>query len=111
MTFKTIDTVISVNNHGPCYLCHVTLLKDYYRVDMSMCRYIMSCFMKCVTMFGHFMLVFLRCAFRLFSSVAFLLRSFSFPSVFLIGISDQIRSVVSLGVGVLGCGDTTVNVS
>ena len=29
-------------------------------------------------MFGHFMLVFLRCAFSLFSSVAFLLRSFSF---------------------------------
>ena len=57
------------------------------------------------------MLVFLRCAFSLFSSVAFLLRSFSFPSVFLIGISDQIRLVVSLGVGVLGCGDTPVNVS
>ena len=54
---------------------------------------------------------FLRCAFSLFSSVAFLLRSFSFPSVFLIRISDQIRSVVSLGVGVLGCGDTPVNVS
>ena len=48
-------------------------------------------------MFGHFMYVFLRCAFSLFSSVAFLLRSFSFPSVFLIGISDQIRSVVSFG--------------
>ena len=48
-------------------------------------------------MFGHFMLVFLRCAFSLFSSVAFLLRSFSFPSVFLLGISDQIRSVVSFG--------------
>ena len=62
-------------------------------------------------MFGHFMLVFLRCAFSLFSSEAFLLRSFSFPSVFLIGISDQIRSVVSFGVGVLGCGDTPVNVS
>ena len=40
--------------------------------------------------------------------VAFLLRSFSFPSVFLTGISDQISSVVSLGVGVLGCGDTPV---
>ena len=40
---------------------------------------------------------FLRGAFSLFSSVAFLLRSFSFPSVFLIGISDQIRSVVSFG--------------
>ena len=87
----------SVTNHGPCCLCHMTLLKDYYRVDMSMCRYIMSCFMKWVTMFGNFMLVFLRCAFSLFSSVAFLLRSFSFPSVFLIGISDQIRSVVSFG--------------
>ena len=62
-------------------------------------------------MFGHFMLVFLRCAFSLFSSVAFLLRSFSFPSVFLIGISDQIRSVVSFGGRVLGCGDTPVNVS
>ena len=46
VTFKTIDTVISVNNHGPCYLCHVTLSKDYYRVDMSMCRCMMSCFMK-----------------------------------------------------------------
>ena len=52
-----------------------------------------------------------RHAFSLFSSVTFLLRSFSFPSVFLIGISDQIRSVVSLGVGVLGCGDIPVNVS
>ena len=48
-------------------------------------------------MFGHFMLVFLRCAFSLFSSVAFLLRSFRFPSVFLLGISDQIRLVVSFG--------------
>ena len=48
-------------------------------------------------MFGHFMFVFLRCAFSLFSLVAFLLRSFSFPSVFLIGISDRIRSVVSFG--------------
>ena len=47
------------------------------------------------------MLVFSGVAFSLFSSVAFLLRSFSFPSVFLIGISDQIRSVVSFGG--LGC--------
>ena len=48
-------------------------------------------------MFGHFMLVCLSCAFSMFSSIAFLLRSFSFPSVFLIGISDQIRSLVSFG--------------
>ena len=48
-------------------------------------------------MFWQFYACFLRCAFSLFSSVAFLLRSFSFPSVFLIGISDQIRSVVSFG--------------
>ena len=48
-------------------------------------------------MFGHFMFVFLRCAFSLFSSVAFLFHSFSFSSVFLRGISDQIRSVVSFG--------------
>ena len=40
MTFKTIDTVISVTNHGPCCLCHVTLLKDYYRVDML---FVISC--------------------------------------------------------------------
>ena len=60
---------------------------------------------------GAFYAVFLRCAFSLFSSVAFLLRSFSFPSVFLTGISDQISLVVSLGVGVLGCGDTPVKFS
>ena len=48
-------------------------------------------------MFWQFYACFLRCAFSLISSVAFLLRSFSFPSVFLIGISDQIRSVVSFG--------------
>ena len=46
---------------------------------------------------GTFYAGFLRGAFSLFSSIAFLLRSFSFPSVFLIGISDQIRSVVSFG--------------
>ena len=48
-------------------------------------------------MFGHFMLVFLRGAFSLFSSVVFLFRSFSFPSVFFLRISDKISSVVSFG--------------
>ena len=36
------NTDISVTNHGPCYPCHGTLLKDYYRVDMSLCCYTMS---------------------------------------------------------------------
>ena len=48
-------------------------------------------------MFGHFMLVFLRGAFSLFSSIVFLFRSFSFPSVFFVRISDQISSVVRFG--------------
>ena len=48
-------------------------------------------------MFGHFMLVFLRGAFSLFSSIVFLFRSFSFSSVFFVRISDQISSVVSFG--------------
>ena len=40
---------------------------------------------------------FLRGAFSLFSSVVFLLRSFSFPSVFFVRISDKISSVVRFG--------------
>ena len=45
-------------------------------------------------MFGHFMLVFLLGAFSLFSSVVFFLRSFSFPSVFFVRISDKISWLV-----------------
>ena len=40
---------------------------------------------------------FLRGAFSLVSSVVFLFRSFSFPSVFFVRISDKISSVVSFG--------------
>ena len=40
---------------------------------------------------------FLRGAFSLFSSVAFLFRSLVFLRFFLLGISDQIRSLVSFG--------------
>ena len=46
-------------------------------------------------MFGHFMLVFLRGAFSLFSSVMFFLRSLVFfPSVFFVRISDEISWLV-----------------
>ena len=40
--YDNMNTDIAVTNHGPCYPCHGTLLKDYYRVDMSLCRYTMS---------------------------------------------------------------------
>ena len=76
--YDNMNTDIAVTNHGPCYPCHGTLLKDYYRVDMSLCRYTMSRCCNELLLFGHFMLVFLSGAFSLFSSVAFLLRSLVF---------------------------------
>ena len=73
----------------------MTLLKEYYRVARSLCRYTIS-----VVAVSYYVLTFYvsfhKGAFSLFSLVAFLLRSLV-PSVVLMDISDQIRSVVSFG--------------
>ena len=89
------STDLSVICVGPCCPCHMTLLKEYYRVAMSLCRYTIS--VVAVSYYvWTFYVCFLKGAFSLFSSVAFLLRSLV-PSVVLMDISDQIRSVVSFG--------------
>ena len=60
-------------------------------------------------MFGQFMLVSIKCIQPVqFDSVH--ATKFIFPSVFLVDSSDKIRLLVSFVGGVLGCGDTPVNV-
>ena len=41
-TYDNSNSDLSVIYLGPCCPCHMTLLKEYYRVAMSLCRYTMS---------------------------------------------------------------------